>query len=51
MKAIIIEPFLVVIVSLFWIIVLPFAVLCWSGIAISDRVEALHGASSWCRLA
>jgi len=40
MKAILIEPFLVVIVSLFWIILLPFAALFRSGIAISDRFEA-----------
>jgi hypothetical protein len=40
MKAILIEPFLVVIVSLFWIIVLPFAALICSGAALSERVES-----------
>ena len=40
MKAIFIEPFLIVASSLLWIIVLPFAALVCSGIAISDRVEA-----------
>jgi hypothetical protein len=40
MKAMFIEPFLIVASSLLWIIVLPFAALVCSGIAISDRVEA-----------
>jgi hypothetical protein len=40
MKAIFIEPLLVMTSSLLWIIVLPIAALVCSGIAISDRVEA-----------
>jgi hypothetical protein len=40
MKAIFVEPFLVLASSLLWIIVLPFAALVYSGIAISERVAA-----------
>ena len=50
MKAMFIEPFLVAASSLLWIIVLPFAALVCSGIAISDRVEALkarEAGASW----
>lgn len=39
MKAIVIEPLLMVVSSLLWIIVLPVAAIVCSGIAISDRVE------------
>jgi hypothetical protein len=39
-KAVLIEPFLIVASSLLWIMVLPFAALVCSGIAISDLVEA-----------
>jgi len=39
-KAIFIEPLLIVASSLLWIIVLPFAAVVCSGIAISDLVEA-----------
>jgi preprotein translocase subunit Sec61beta len=38
MKAIFIEPFLIVASSLLWILVLPFAALFCSGVAISHRV-------------
>jgi len=38
MKAIFIEPFLIVASSLLWILVLPFAALLYSGLAISHRV-------------
>jgi cytochrome c-type biogenesis protein CcmH/NrfF len=41
MKAIFLEPLLVVTSSLLWIIVLPVAALVCSGVAIFDRVEAL----------
>ena len=38
MKAIFVEPFLIVASSLLWILVLPFAALVYSGLAISHRV-------------
>jgi len=38
MKAIFIEPFLILASSLLWILVLPFAALVCSGVAISHRV-------------
>ena len=41
MKAMFVEPLVIVASSLLWIIVLPFAVLVRSGIAISDRVGAV----------
>ncbi len=43
MKATLIEPFLVVIVSLFWVIVLPFGALFCSATALSDSVGELSG--------
>jgi len=39
-KTMFVEPFLIVASSLLWLIVLPFAAVVCSGIAISDRVEA-----------
>jgi hypothetical protein len=41
LKATVIEPFLVIAVSAFWLIVLPFAALFSAAIAISDKVESL----------
>jgi hypothetical protein len=41
MKAIFIEPLLVVASSLLWIFVLPLAAMIQAGLAILDRVEAL----------
>lgn len=40
MKAILIEPLLVVTSSLLWILVLPLAVVIHAGIAVLHRVEA-----------
>lgn len=40
MRTMFIEPFLIMASSLLWIIVLPFAALVCSGIALSDLVEA-----------
>ncbi len=41
MKTMFIEPVLVLMSSLLWIIVLPVAALICSGVAISDRIETL----------
>jgi len=41
LQAIIVEPFLIVAVSLFWMVVLPIAGLFCSGVAISEKINAL----------
>ncbi|MEO7167949.1 MAG: hypothetical protein ABI787_01340 [Spartobacteria bacterium] len=45
MKAIFIEPVLMLVSSLLWIVVLPIAALVCSGLAISERVETFKAAS------
>lgn len=39
LKATLIEPFLVIAVSVFWLVVLPFAALFSATIAITDKVQ------------
>ena len=41
LQAALIEPFLVMMVSAFWLIVLPFAAIFSAAIAITDKVQVL----------